>query len=501
MVWLIVVLRFVRCYIADIRHWICNLLTGEVANRLRSIWIWLTQSFMFSREYDDPSLFANRWLIRPGWHCQADDHRRDWQSGSANLSGSKGRGCLYKGWTFSKRSVHIPKPWWICQWKWYCGTGFSVQRRSKIVTTVIMTIWRCHEVGLTWIRHDQKEKHPDTKQLWFWTWPLDLGAVSKDSMTWHGMLYVKGIHGNRLVGWCRFPFHTHHRGLVCALPSTGCSGLCGHSCSLGTGCGEDRELRKGKLMINYQYDEPDNHWSQTIQPLFTCQLWWCFKANWPQCIHSTVLRGKLLFQLDFEIQPVDNRKLVYVFLVKFLCVVLRSNAMIGTVFKPHNSTMYFLGVFLCALLHQRQRWLTSEDIFEHFRFRRSPLLHLTCSLHPGFKHLAVAVWEGKGIGDDDRWQWTTNTLTFSMRYRWSHYTAGNWSMHELRYGCFGVLSHRHVGSYQRCQQHSESVSVFLFLLSSFGIVFPWAVASNCFHLISRDVWFLPKSKSQQPKSV
>lgn len=98
------------------------------------------------------------------------------------VEGCKG---VVKDWP--KDPVHIQKLWWICQLQGcHYGTGFSVQRRSKIVTTVIMTIWRCHEVGLTWIWHDQKEKHPDTKQLWFWTWPLDLGAGSKDTVAWHG---------------------------------------------------------------------------------------------------------------------------------------------------------------------------------------------------------------------------------------------------------------------------------------------------------------------------
>lgn len=95
----IVVLRFVRCYIADIRHWICNVLTGEVANQL-------TQSFIFSREYHDPNLFANRLLVSPeGWRYEADDHRRDWQSGSANLSGSKGWGC----WRVERTPQRFPQ--------------------------------------------------------------------------------------------------------------------------------------------------------------------------------------------------------------------------------------------------------------------------------------------------------------------------------------------------------------------------------------------------------
>ena len=41
------------------------------------------------------------------------------------------------------------------------------------------------------------------------------------------------------------------------------------------------------------------------------------------------------------------------------------------------------GCIFLWCVENAQHWLTSEDIFEHFRFRRSALLHLTCSLHPG----------------------------------------------------------------------------------------------------------------------
>ena len=85
------------------------------------------------------------------------------------------------------------------------------------------------------------------------------------------------------------------------------------------------------------------------------------------------------------------------------------------------------------------------------------------SISPAACILAKRTPSCSGVGgerrDDDRWQWTTNTADFPFNV--DGRAADNWSMHELRYGCFGVLHHRHVGSYQRCQQHSGECELFI----------------------------------------
>lgn len=124
----------------------------------------------------------------------------------------------------------------------------------------------------------------------------------------------------------------------------------------------------------------------------------------------------------------------------------------------------------------------------HFwTFSVSPQCSTPSHLQPASwlkEHLAVAVWEGEGAGDDDRWQWTTTTADFPFNV--DDRAADNWSMHELRYGCFGVLHHRHVGSYQRCQQHSGECELLFFFFAAV-VWHSFFHVDSCFKLLL--TWF------------